>query len=163
MHDEAQMDELVAQLAVDTGNIAEDAQFSLQESFGYQCVPTVIEALPELPEWGQTCALDLLVRLTVAPVPTQKLSCMIEQAAITMLDSNRELLRQYSAEILQGAGSNTAIPHLLRVLERSRTNSTPQDWSEPICIRAALRKLGHSTRYESNEIESKMANAFFFE
>ncbi len=146
------LDEWVAELATEGGTAAEDAQHMLREQFGYRCVFKVLAALPGLPDWGRTCALDLLVELTEQPAPEKETRQLIESSVLPILESGSSLHRQYSAEVLGVVGSRDAIDPLLQALERSKAGGTPGDWTEPSAIRSALRQLGHKTGYESDAL-----------
>ena len=96
---------------------------------------------------------DVLGELTAQPAPEMKTRQLIENATLAMLDCDSELHREYSAEVLGSIGSHDAIEPLVRALERSRACGTPGEWSEPWAIRAALRRLGYKTRYESDGLQ----------
>ncbi len=124
----------------------------LLERFGYRCVSKVLAALPGLPDWGRTCALDLLVELTDQPAPEKETRQLIESSVLPILECDSSLHREYSAEVLGSIGSRDAIDPLLQALERSKTCGTPGDWTEPSAIRSALRQLGYKTGYESDTL-----------
>jgi hypothetical protein len=137
---EPAVDTLLAVLAGDDTNAIQEAIYSLAE-LGEPAISPVLSVIGELGVFPQRCALDLIERWPLEQTRAA-VRPSVTDVLIPLLESQDAVVRQRAADGLNRIGGHEAVPALEAALARSKANSTPPDWTEPVSLRAALTALG---------------------
>jgi hypothetical protein len=123
---------LIAALRSRKTGDAEDAKAELI-GLGAEVIELLIAATPSLPRLGQLCAIDVF-----RAVGDRRAGPTL----ISLLQSDFESVRSWSADALGGLHIAEAVPALEEAYKTCFQHNTPPHWLEPTSIRWALTELG---------------------
>jgi hypothetical protein len=123
---------LIVQLDSLEGGEAEEAQASLID-VGPTAGPALLHALPALGRLGKLCAMDVFEAWRYEPAAP---------SLIPLLRDEESTVRQWAASLLGVLGHTPAVPELVALGDRLRTEGVSPSWTEPVAVRWALTALG---------------------
>ena len=123
---------LIEDLSGTDTDASEWAQAELIE-IGAMVLEPLLARVLELDDFGQLCAIQVFRELN---------SSQAGDRLITLLRSDNEVVRDWSAQALGELGVTEAVPHLKRLLAERKAAGDPPDSSEAVDARYALTQLG---------------------
>jgi hypothetical protein len=125
---------LISELGADHGERSMDARAELM-GMGreHDVVGPLLRALPGMDRWEQLCVIEIVEELD---------DRRADGPLITLLDSEHDTVRAWSAEALARRQVTAAVPAIRRAYQACLDRGDDPDLSEPAGLRDALADLG---------------------
>jgi hypothetical protein len=137
--DQAEVGDLLGDLASDDGNVVEEARLALEGRL--DAVAPLLRVLPSLDRLGTLCAIEVIESWPV-DVARRAGNPSVGDVMLPLLRNESDTVREWAAGVLGWIGETKAVPEIEDALRRSKAAGVPAAWTEPVAYRHALTALG---------------------